>query len=168
MFHDAVELAEGPVAIRWPKGAARNVTADEVGVGFHAKKWRTGDAACVLAVGKMLGAALDAADLLAADGIEVTVWDPRAVAPVDPTMIADAVSHPLVVTIEDGYRDGGAGSHMTDALSSHAVAEGTSMPPVEVMGIPTRFIAQAKPDAILADLGLDAAGVAETIRGRLA
>jgi 1-deoxy-D-xylulose-5-phosphate synthase len=167
MFHDAVELAEGPVAIRWPKGVARNVTSDEVGVGFRARRWREGSDVCILAVGKMLAAALDAATLLAADGIEVTVWDVRAVNPVDPEMLTDALGHDLIVTVEDGYRDGGAGSHILDALGPHALETGRAVPTSAVLGVPTRFIQQAKPDAILAALGLDAEGIAATIRSRL-
>ncbi|MBK5223883.1 MAG: 1-deoxy-D-xylulose-5-phosphate synthase [Acidimicrobiia bacterium] len=167
MLHDAVDLAEGPVAIRWPKTAARNVTADQVGAGFAARRWRQGADVCLIGVGKMLEAALDAAELLAADGIEATVWDPRAVVPVDPEMVADAAGHRLVVTIEDGYRDGGAGSLMADAIAGHADRSGTVAPPVSVLGVPTRFIAQAKPEAILAELGLDAAGIAAEVRRRL-
>ena len=166
MLHDAVELAEGPVAIRWPKTAARNVTADEVGVGFRARRWREGADACVLAVGKMLQPALDAAEALAAEGVEVTVWDARAVTPVDADMVADAVRHPIVVTVEDGYRDGGAGALFADHVAQRADATGVAAPHVSVLGVPTRFIAQDKPDAILAELGLDAAGIAAEIRRR--
>jgi 1-deoxy-D-xylulose-5-phosphate synthase len=167
MLHDAIALAEGPVAIRWPKTAARNVTADEVGVGFRARQWRRGVDVCLIGVGKMLQVALDAADQLAAAGIEATVWDPRAVTPLDPEMIADATAHPLVVTIEDGYRDGGAGSLIADAVHVNADAAGVIAPPVAVMGVPTRFIPHAKPDTILTELGLDAAGIVAEVRRRL-
>jgi 1-deoxy-D-xylulose-5-phosphate synthase len=167
MLHDAVALAEGPVAIRWPKTAARNVTADEVGVGFRARQWRRGADVCLIGVGKMLQVALDAADQLAAAGIEATVWDPRAVTPIDPEMIADATAHPLVVTIEDGYRDGGAGALLADAVHTNADAVGATAPPVAVMGVPTRFIPHGKPDTILAELGLDAAGIVAEVRRRL-
>lgn len=167
MLHDAIAIAEGPVAIRWPKTAARNVTADEVGVGFRARQWRRGADVCLIGVGKMLQTALDAADALAQEGIEATVWDPRAVTPLDPQMIADAAAHPLVVTIEDGYRDGGAGSLVSDAVDTTADAAGALVPPVMVLGVPTRFLPHGKPDAILAELGLDAHGVAERVRRRL-
>jgi 1-deoxy-D-xylulose-5-phosphate synthase len=167
MLHDAVALAEGPVAIRWPKTAARNVTADEVGVGFRARQWRRGADACLIGVGKMLQPALDAADQLSTCGIEVSVWDPRAVTPIDPELVAEAAAHPLVVTIEDGYRDGGAGALLADAVHTHADAVGATAPPVAVMGVPTRFIPHGKPDTILADLGLDAAGIVTEVRRRL-
>ena len=167
MLHDAVALADGPVAIRWPKTAARNITADELGVGFRARQWRRGADVCLVGVGKMLQFALEAADLLAADGIEATVWDPRAVTPLDSQLVADAAAHPLVVTIEDGYRDGGAGTLVADAVAQVSDAADQPAPPVAVLGVPTRFIPHAKPDAILADLGLDAQGIAAEVRRRL-
>jgi 1-deoxy-D-xylulose-5-phosphate synthase len=79
MLHDASTSPTGPVAIRWPKTAARNVTADEVGSRPPGPQGGAeGTDVCILAVGKMLAAALDAAELLAAEGIEATVWDVRA------------------------------------------------------------------------------------------
>ncbi len=84
--------------------------ADEVGSGLSARKVRAGTDVCLLAVGKMLGAARQAADELAAEGIEATVWDVRVAKPLDEEMLADAAAHPAVVTVEDGYADGGIGA----------------------------------------------------------
>jgi len=166
MLHDALDLP-GPAAIRFPKTAARVVGEDEVGHGLHAKRLRTGPDVCILGVGKMVGAALDAADRLAASGIEASVWDVRVVKPLDPAMIADAAGHPRVVTVEDGVRHGGAGSAIADAVARHGVEGGRPAPPVDVLGIPDRFLAHGKPDDILRELGLDGAGVAERIRSAL-
>jgi 1-deoxy-D-xylulose-5-phosphate synthase len=167
MLHDALDLP-GPAAIRFPKTAARFVGEDEVGHGLQAKRLRTGADVCILGVGKMVGAALDAADRLAVSGIEASVWDVRLVKPLDPAMIADAAGHPLVVTVEDGVRQGGAGSAVADAVARHGVEAGRPVPPVDVLGVPDRFLAHGKPDDILRDLGLDGAGVAERIRATLA
>src|SRR4051812_1367289 len=169
MLRDALDIVEGPVMIRWPKTAARNVAADQVGHGLQASRLREGRDVCLLAVGKMVEAAEAAADELAeADGIHATVWDVCAVKPLDPRMILDASHHPLVVTIEDGIRDGGAGAAMSDAISTAALDEGRAGPPVRVLGTPVAFIPQGKPDAILRELGLDAAGVAAEVRRRIA
>src|SRR4029077_7804877 len=103
MMHDAMTLADaGPVAIRSPRGAARNVTEHEVGSGIDARKVRgpQQQTVCIIGGGKMLGAAGKAEDQMGADGVEVPVWDPRCVAPLDPVMLADAASHPHVITIE--------------------------------------------------------------------
>ena len=120
MLDDAASLADdGPVAIRYPRGAARQVPDHEVGVGLKARKARQGDGSvCVLAVGRMLELAEKAAGELAADGIEVTVWDVRSCAPLDPDMIADAAAHGAVVTVEDGIRDGGIGMAMFDQIGA--------------------------------------------------
>jgi 1-deoxy-D-xylulose-5-phosphate synthase len=64
-----------------------------------------------------------------------------------------------VVTCEDGIRDGGIGMTIADR-----VHEITNDVVVEVLGLPTRFIPQGKPDRILAQLGLDADGIVATVR----
>jgi 1-deoxy-D-xylulose-5-phosphate synthase len=79
-------------------------------------------------------------------------------------MLADAAGHALVVTAEDGVRHGGAGAFLTDALATMAEAEGTSPPASRVLGIPRQYLAQGRPDEILSGLGLDAAGIAESVR----
>jgi 1-deoxy-D-xylulose-5-phosphate synthase len=168
MLRDALKIVEGPVAIRWPKTAARNVPDDEIGRGLSARRLREGRDVCLLAVGKMLDAAEIAADELANEGVSVTVWDVRAVKPLDPRMILDAGRHSLVVTIEDGVRDGGAGAAMADAISTAALDDGRVGPPVRVLGTPVAFIPHGKPDDILRELGLDGAGVAAEVRRLLA
>jgi 1-deoxy-D-xylulose-5-phosphate synthase len=164
MLHDAVGLVDaGPVAIRYPKGQARQVDADDVGSGLAARRLLEGDGrVCLLAVGKLVASALKAAHQLEADGIRATVWDVRCCAPLDPTMIHDAAGHGLVVTCEDGVRDGGIGMAVADQV--HHACGTDPLPHVEVLGVPTRFIPQAKPDRILAALGLDADGIAATVR----
>jgi 1-deoxy-D-xylulose-5-phosphate synthase len=168
MLRDAMSMVEGPVALRWPKGAARNVPDDEVGRGLAARRLREGRDVCLVAVGKMLDAAEEAADELAREGVSVTVWDARAVKPLDPRMILDAGRHPLVLTIEDGVRDGGAGASMADAIGTAALDDGRVGPPVRVLGTPVEFIAHGKADDILRDLGLDGPGVAAETRRLLA
>lgn len=158
MLRDAVDL-EGPAIVRYPKGAARQVPADAVGKGLTARRVREGDGdVCILAVGKLVAAAEDAADELAERGVSATVWDVRVVRPLDPVMIADAARHRLVVTVEDGIRVGGAGAYMADAIAS--LDEGRATPPVVVLGTPEEFIPQARPAAILSRLGLDGPGIA--------
>ena len=164
MLRAALELP-GPSAIRFPKTAPRHVELDEVGVGLDAQRLRVGDGSvCLLGVGKMVGPCLDAADALATEGIEATVWDVRVVCPPDVAMLADAARHQFVVTAEDGVRHGGAGAFLVDAMSALVESKGAPGPKTRVLGIPREYLAQGKPDAILAALGLDGAGIAETVR----
>jgi 1-deoxy-D-xylulose-5-phosphate synthase len=163
MLHDALDLCDGPATIRWSKTAAPSVPDDEVGSGLSARKVRLGRDVCFLAVGKMLGAAREAADALAEEGIDATVWDVRVV-PLDASMLDDAAEHPIVITAEDGIRDGGVGSLIADALARR---DGPA-PRVRVLGTPTQFIPHGKPDLILADLGLDGAGLTAEARSLVA
>ncbi len=167
MLRDALDITDGPVAIRWPKTAACSAPDYEVGHGLHARRVREGTDLCILAVGKMLEAAEDAAALLDGDGTSTTVWDVRVVKPLDPDMLSDALGHRIVVTVEDGLREGGAGAAIADTLSRMAVEAGRPIPVVRAMGTPTAYIPHGKPDEILADLGLDAAGVAAEARSLL-
>ena len=163
MLHDALDLCTtGPAAIRFPKTMPPPPDDPElgsiVGRGLSARRVRAGREICLIGVGKMLAPARDAADRLAADGHDATVWDPRVVKPLDPEMLADAAVHRVVITIEDGLRDGGIGAAVADALSKLAPVDG---PQVRVLGVPSVYLSQGKPDAILAKLGLDADGIVD-------
>ena len=104
----------------------------------------------------MLAAATEAAEALAAEGVSVTVWDVRVVKPLDEAMVDDALEHPVVVTVEDGL-----------PTAASARPSPTSSPPLprrrphdrRCWACPTAYIPHAKPDVILAQLGLDAAGI---------
>ncbi len=167
MLHDAMQAVnDGPIAIRYPKGAARQVADNEVGSGFLARRLLTRDGSsqrvCVLAIGKMVGNALKAVESLDAD-VAVEVWDVRSCQPLDPAMIAAAASADAVITLEDGLVEGGVGAAIAQAIEA-TVPVGGAAPRVTNLGVPTQFISHAKPDAILASLGLDAAGIAGAIR----
>ena len=167
MLRDAMDVTDGPVMIRWPKTAARQAGPDEVGSGLRARRARQGEDLCIVSVGKMLDAAEAAADRLAEDGVSVTVWDARVLKPLDPELIADAARHPFVLTVEDGLRDGGIGMALADQVAE--LAMGQARPPrVRVLGIPCDYVPHGKPDAILAELGLDAAGITASALSLLA
>ena len=164
MLRTALALP-GPSTIRVPKTAPRHVDPDDVGSGLEARRLRPGDGSvCLLGVGKLVGACLDAADELAREGIDATVWDVRVIAPPDVAMLADAARHRLVVTAEDGVRHGGAGAFLLDAMAGEVESAGLASPATRVLGVPRQFIAQGKADDILAELGLDGSGIAESVR----
>lgn len=171
MLSDAISLADtGPVAIRYPKGLARNVDENDIGSVLQARKLVSGATkrVCILAIGKMVGAALDAAETLKANNVDVTVWDVRSCAPLDPAMIADATQHDVVITAEDGIRDGGIGMTIENTINDMSNST-TSMTHkrrvVRVLGVPTTFVPTAKPNVILHQMGLDSEGiVAQVLR----
>jgi 1-deoxy-D-xylulose-5-phosphate synthase len=169
MLSDAILLADtGPVAIRYPKGLARNVDENDIGSGLQARKLVNGTTkrVCILAIGKLVGAALEAAETLKASNVDVTVWDVRSCAPLDPAMIADALQHDVVVTAEDGIRDGGIGMTIENTINDTIQATtGHKRPIIQVLGVPTTFVPTAKPQVILHQMGLDAEGiVAQALR----
>jgi len=171
MLSDAISLADtGPVAIRYPKGLARNVDENDIGSGLQARKLVDGTTkrVCVLAIGKLVGAALEAAETLKASNIDVTVWDVRSCAPLDPAMIADALQHDVVITAEDGIRDGGIGMTIENTINdagNNTTSTTHKRPIIHVLGVPTTFVPTAKPNVILRQMGLDAQGiVAQVLR----
>ena len=115
---------------------------------------------CILALGKMVEAAEEAAELLGTRDVHATVWDIRTI-PADPKMLADARRHPLVVTAEDGIADGGVGALLAAALGAMEAA--TPAPPVVALGTPAAYIPHGKPAALLANFGLDGPGIAATV-----
>jgi 1-deoxy-D-xylulose-5-phosphate synthase len=167
MLHDALDITSGPTAIRWPNTAARTVGEDETGHGLAGRKVREGDDIAIVGVGKLLAAAEEAAGELATIGVSATVWDPRVVKPLDDDMLEDLGRFDLVLTAEDGYAEGGIGSQISAALVERAIASGRRAPTLRALGVPVRFIPQAKPDDILSDLGLDGPGLAAEARRML-
>ncbi len=158
MLRHALEL-DGPVAIRWPKGAAPADAPPGTGHALTARRLRVGADVAVLAVGKLVTPAMHAARRLADAGIETSVWDVRCCAPLDGAMFDDAARHPVVVTVEDGIADGGIGS----AIALGLAASSAPTPEVRVLGTPTEYLDHDAPDAILARLGLDSRGIAASI-----
>jgi 1-deoxy-D-xylulose-5-phosphate synthase len=163
MLTDAL-LLDGPVAIRFAGKSKHTVGPDEVGMGLAGRRVSTGTDVCLLAVGRMLETAEAAAAVLSASGVSATVWDVRCVKPLDPALVADAASHPAVVTIEDGFADGGAGAALADAIGRHSMAQGHVPPPVSVLGVPSTYLAHGKVETILTELGLDVDGLVEAAR----
>ncbi|HEY7947666.1 MAG TPA: 1-deoxy-D-xylulose-5-phosphate synthase, partial [Acidimicrobiales bacterium] len=165
---DAALTLDGPSVIRFPKTPARHAGPEAIGHGLSARAVHRGDGTvALLAVGKMVEAAEEAAAKLAADGIDATVWDVRVVSPPDPAMLLDAASHGLVVTVEDGIRLGGAGMFLLDAMRALPAGK-HPRPAVRILGVPRSYLAHGKPDLILAELGLDGPGIATAVTAALA
>jgi len=167
MLRAALEL-DGPSLIRYPKTPCPERLAG-AGEGMRARVLRAGDGRVVLVgVGKMAARALEAATLLELEGIDATVYDPRVVRPLDPELVAACAEAEVVVTVEDGLVHGGAGHYLGGILDGVARAAGVRSALRRHLGVPTTYLAHAKPDAILARLGLDAAGIAAATREELA
>ena len=146
-----------PFALRYPRGAAPNpgtAPLEPVEIGRMVQR-RSGKDIALLAVGKMVPVAEQAADRLAARGVSATVVDARFVKPLDPEIGPLAARHRAVVTIEDGTATGGFGTAVSELLT----AEGVSVP-VRRMGLPDHFIEHGAQATLLTHFGLDPQGVA--------
>jgi 1-deoxy-D-xylulose-5-phosphate synthase len=167
MLDDAL-ATHGPCALRWPSGVAREVPADAVGSGRRARQVRAGRDVCIAAAGPLVEAAAEAAGLLEDVAVSTTVWDMRLVKPLDTELVADAARHRLVVTVEDGVREGGAGARIVDALGRADLVSpglgGADPPPVIVLGVPDAYVAHGDPATIRSELGLDGIGIAAAAR----
>jgi len=166
----AVDL-DGPVLLRFPKGAviprsALGPRADAPVTGLVSRTLREGRDVTIVAVGDRVAAALDAAERLAADGIEAAVHDVRSVRPLDPALLAALTRSPFVVTVENGVMEGGAGTEIAARLREQVGPR--AVPPLLHLGVPTAYIPHGDPGRILSGLGLDGAGIAASVVRALA
>jgi len=151
----------GPAAVRYPRGAGIGATVEtelntiEMGKGEFR---RQGKGVAILAFGTMLAPSLQAAETLNA-----TVANMRFIKPLDTALVAQlAASHDLIVTIEEGSIMGGAGSAVAEALSAAGIVK-----PLLQLGLPDKFIDHGDATQLLAQCGLDAAGITASVNQRL-
>jgi isopentenyl-diphosphate delta-isomerase type 1 len=139
------------------------VAPAKVGSGLHARRVRDGADVCILAVGRLVPAAEAATAILAEHGVSPTLWDVRAVKPLDHDMLESASTHRLVVVAEDGARHGGTGSAVAVELAERARSSERPGPDVVVLGTPDVYLPHGRADSILAELGLDGPGLAASV-----
>ncbi|GMQ55192.1 1-deoxy-D-xylulose-5-phosphate synthase [Halopseudomonas aestusnigri] len=154
-------LHEGPAAVRYPRGTGPGVPIDPtleplpIGKGVLTRR---GEKVAILCFGTLHQQASKAAEALNA-----TVANMRFVKPLDTQLIAElSDSHELLVTVEENAVMGGAGS----AVNEWLLAQGISLPVLN-LGLPDIYVEHAKPAEMLAECGLDAAGIEAAIRARL-
>ncbi len=156
---------EGPSSIRYPRGAGLGVDCSGDVAPIPVGKSETllsGDSVCLLAIGSLVQPALQAAELLADEGLACEVVDMRFVKPLDSELLASVWQrHRLVVTLEENSLAGGFGAAVLEWAAANETAAG---PQVRLIGIPDRFQEHATRAELLADLGLDAPGITASVR----
>ncbi|MDQ4084240.1 MAG: 1-deoxy-D-xylulose-5-phosphate synthase [Actinomycetota bacterium] len=150
LLGEAAEVSDAPTVLRFPKGpVTEDIPAvDRVGGCDVIVRDGTADVLLV-AVGAMVAPCVEVAEKLAAQGVGVTLVDPRWSKPVDEALVELAGEHRLVVSVEDNGRVGGCG-----ATLAQAVADADVDTPVRVHGIPQEFLQHAKRQDILDRIGL--------------
>jgi 1-deoxy-D-xylulose-5-phosphate synthase len=159
LLREAVDDETGPTALRFPKAAAGEDidTVDRVGTMDILRRDESGDVLLV-SVGALAPLCLDVAERVAAQGLGVTVVDPRWVLPVDAGLPALCSAYELVVVIEDGVVAGGIGSAVSRALRSRGIAV-----PVCDIALPHQFLPQGRRADVLGRAGLSAQEVARQV-----
>ena len=150
----------GPAAIRYPRGAGIGTAVQkeltELPIGKGEIK-RQGTNVAILAFGSMVQPALKAAEQL-----DATLANMRFIKPLDVDLLKSlAASHEVLVTVEEGCTMGGAGSAIAEALAQAGISK-----PLLILGLPDKFIDHGDPSLLLAQCGLDAAGIEASIRER--
>jgi 1-deoxy-D-xylulose-5-phosphate synthase len=163
-LREAVAVSDGPTIVRFPTGsvpaalpALRRVGVVDVLAEYTGEERKD---ILLIGVGSFAHTGVAVASLLAPQGIGVTVVDPRWVRPAPEELVALAQEHRLVVTIEDGIRQGGVGDAVSKLLRDHEVDV-----PVRDLGVEPRWIPHGTRNEILAELGLTAPEIAEQVSG---
>jgi 1-deoxy-D-xylulose-5-phosphate synthase len=150
----------GPAAVRYPRGTGPGVAIesnlDTLPIGKADLRVR-GSRVALLAFGSTVTAAEDVGRALG-----LTVVNMRFVKPLDRALLMDlAKSHEGFVTIEDNVVMGGAGSGVAELLS----VEGVTLPVLH-LGLPDEFQHHASREDLLAEAGIDAAGIRASVLKR--
>ena len=154
-------LHDGPAAVRYPRGGstgkipARTLNAIDFG---KAQVCREGEKVALLVFGTLLESAR-----LVADELNATLVNMRFVKPLDEAVIKQiAEKHELIVTLEENAIAGGAGS----AVSEYLDAQSMNIDRLH-LGFPDKYVEQGTQQEMLADWGLDAEGIKQSILQKL-
>jgi len=153
---------DGPVSMRYPKATAESVARPAVPVeSGRAEVYRWGTDGMFLAFGSLFPACARAAERLEAEGLDVGVINARFLRPLDTAVLQQALEETgFVITVEESTLCGGFGSAVLEAANE----AGLPTDRIRRVGLPDRFIEHGERNELLADLGLDDAGLAETAR----
>lgn len=163
MLATAVQEVNGPVAIRYPRGAGVGVSMaaplHSLPVG-KAETLREGNDVTILALGTMVLPAERAAEQLSSEGISATVVNARFVKPLDTRLILDLAEQTgAMVTVEENAQAGGFGSAVLELLAQHNLVL-----PTQVLAIPDRVFEQASQGRLRELAGLTTNQIAATAR----
>jgi 1-deoxy-D-xylulose-5-phosphate synthase len=158
---------DGPAALRYPRGAAVGVPLPpaprEVPIGTG-ELLAGGEGVALLGYGYGVQVALEAAELLAEHDLRPTVADARFAKPLDTELIERlALSHDLVVTIEENVLPGGFGSAVLEHVEEAFADRPGERAWILRVGLPDRYVTHGKPALLRAEVELTGAGVAERV-----
>jgi len=151
---------DGPIYFRVGRGREAQIYSQppewKIG-GSHIL--RTGGDANVLAIGNLVKAALDAADILAGEGIEISVVDMYSIRPIDRAPIRDAATSGVIVSAEEHNVTGGFGSAIAEVIAEEGISARLTR-----LGMPDDYSLLGPPTHLYHHYGLDGEGVAAAVR----
>src|SRR5262249_34684712 len=161
MLHFAL-AHDGPAALRYPKANLEKVERVPAVVELgQAEIYDWGDDAMLIAYGSLFPTCVKAAQKLREEGLSVGVINARFAKPLDRATILRAIEEAsLVVTVEEGTLEGGFGSAVLEAANS----AGLDTRYIIRLGLPDQFVEHGERGELLAELGLDTAGICDTVR----
>ena len=146
---------DGPIAFRYPRGSGTGVPVDEeirplpIGKG---KVLTKGDDVLILAIGRPVGDAVEAGNLLLDEGISATVVNCRFVKPLDAELVCSlAANIPRIITVEENVRQGGFGSAVLETMSDNDI-NGVHL---ERIGIADVFVEHGPQKVLRSEYGID-------------
>jgi len=164
MLRTALAHDDGPIAFRYPRGAAEGAPRpdrpEEIEIG-KGELLLPGDRVALLGYGYGVQVALRAAEILRERGLEPTVADGRFAKPLDAELIERLASeHDVVVTVEENVLAGGFGSAVLEELAERDLLGGTR---VLRVGLPDRYVTHGKPALLREEVGLTPEALAERV-----
>jgi 1-deoxy-D-xylulose-5-phosphate synthase len=174
MLRTAIEYDDGPIALRYPRGEGAGVPlpseprAIAIGTGEILREAELADSnpahprVALIGYGSGVGKALEAATLLCAQDVGVTVADARFAKPIDAGLMAQlAAEHDLLVTVEEGVLAGGFGSAVWETLNDAGAGAGAVR--IIRVGLPDEYVTHGKPALLHEQVGFTGERIAERV-----
>lgn len=154
MVYTAIKYDDGPIAMRYPRGNGLGVPMDEELKEIPIGTWevlREGEDAAILTFGTTIPMAMEAAEILAKQGVSVKVVNTRFIKPLDEELLIGILKENMpILTIEEAVLQGGFGSFVLE--TSHDL--GYQHVEIDRMGIPDQFIEHGSVDKLLEEIGM--------------
>ncbi|SHE45471.1 1-deoxy-D-xylulose-5-phosphate synthase [Seinonella peptonophila] len=164
MLYTASQYDDGPIAIRYSKGSGTGIAMDQewnkIPIG-KSEILRSGNDAAILAFGTMVSPALEAADFLAQEGLNIRVINARFAKPLDKELLLGLAEEKLpILTVEEASLAGGFGSAVLEFYEEQGVQAFVSR-----MGVPDYYVEHGSIQEQLKEVGLTSDGIIQQIRG---
>jgi 1-deoxy-D-xylulose-5-phosphate synthase len=171
MLRTALAYDEGPIAFRYPRGAAEGApmpdAPEEIEIG-RSELLLPGERVALFGYGYGVPVGLRAAEILRENGLEPTVADGRFAKPLDGVLIERlAAEHDLLVTIEENVLPGGFGSAVLEHVEDAFAERGADRARVLRVGLPDRYVTHGKPALLREEVGFTGEAVAERVLAAL-